>query len=377
MDKSSELERQMTPAGRITYAPDVEDRGRGQRADGVAAGGLRRSRSRDSLSIHSTRRRSVDPALVLPPQFRTLSFGIEEGKRRVPTKQEKKGKASPAEIEFSDVDYHTTPVPELLTRFECSRPTGLTAARAAQQLKTVGPNVPSPPPSQWARKTFTYLFGGFGAVLFIAAILVFVAWKPLGQPPAVANLALAIVLILVWIIQAAFSFWQDFSSGRVMDSITNMMPTECIVLRAGQQSHIPGKDVVPGDLLKITMGVKLPADVRFVEASPDARFDRSILTGETMPLLAAVDSTDENYLETACIGLAGTGCVSGNAWGLVVETGDRTVFGRIAKLTSAPKPGLTPLQKEILYFVAIICSIMLVMILVSTSNKQIMVEKLI
>lgn len=53
-----------------------------------------------------------------------------------------------------------------------------------------------------------YLFGGFGSILFIASILVFIAWKPLGQPPQVANLALAIVLAIVWVIQAAFSFYQ-------------------------------------------------------------------------------------------------------------------------------------------------------------------------
>lgn len=147
-----------------------------------------------------------------------------------------------------------------------------------------------------------------------------------------------------------------------MASITGMLPDQCVVLRDGQQVQIDGREVVPGDLLRITIGNRLPADVRFVEVSPDARFDRSILTGEPAPLLGSVDSTDDNYLETACIGLAGTHCVSGSAWGLVVETGDRTVFGRIAKLTSAPKPGLTPLQKEILIFVGIIVCLMLTMV---------------
>ena len=148
-----------------------------------------------------------------------------------------------------------------------------------------------------------------------------------------------------------------------MASITGMLPDHCIVVRDGVQKEIDGRDIVPGDLLRITIGSKLPADVRFVEVSSDARFDRSILTGETAPLLGSVQSTDDNYLETACIGMAGTHCVSGTAWGLVLETGDRTIFGRIAKLTSTPKQGLTPLQKEILYFVTIIVCLMLTMIL--------------
>ena len=224
--------------------------------------------------------------------------------------------------------------------------------------------MPSPPPSQWLRNTVGYLFGGFGSILFVASILVFIAWKPLGEPPAVANLALAIVLVIVWVAQASFSFWQDFSSSRVMASITGMLPAECVILRDGQQQQIDGRNIVPGDILRITVGSRLPADVRFVDISSDTRFDRSILTGESVPLLGSVRSTDDNYLETACIGMAGTHCVSGSAWGLVLETGDRTIFGRIAKLTSAPKQGMTPLQKEILYFVIIIVCLMVTMIVV-------------
>lgn len=86
--------------------------------------------------------------------------------------------------------------------------------------------------------------------------------------------------------------------------------------------------------------------------------------GESFPLTATVDSTDTNYLETKNIGLQGTHCVSGTCTGVVVATGNRTVFGRIAKLTNEPKTGLTTLEREIMNFVIIICSIMLVMIVV-------------
>lgn len=75
-------------------------------------------------------------------------------------------------------------------------------------------------------------------------------------------------------------------------------------------------------------------------------------------------TTDLNYLETKCIGLQGTHCISGSGIGVVVSTGDSTVFGKIAKLTNAPKTGLTLLEREVLNFVIIICSIMFVMILV-------------
>ena len=83
-----------------------------------------------------------------------------------------------------------------------------------------------------------------------------------------------------------------------------------------------------------------------------------------MPISTTVDSSDENYLETKCIGLQGTHCMSGTCLGVVVATGPRTVFGRIAKLANEPKQGLTTLEREVLNFVYIICSVMFTMIIV-------------
>lgn len=144
-----------------------------------------------------------------------------------------------------------------------------------------GKNAPSDPPTHRTREILGYFFKGFGPILLIAAILVFIAWRPLGNPPAPANLALAIVLLAVFFIQAAFNMWQDWSSSRVMASIKTMLPDHCLVVRDGQIVTLLAEQIVPGDILTIKAGNKLPADVRFVNVSSDARFDRSILTGET------------------------------------------------------------------------------------------------
>jgi len=139
----------------------------------------------------------------------------------------------------------------------------------------------SPPPSGLFGKIMGYFFGGFGSILLGAGILVFIAWRPLGNPPAVSNLALACVLIAVWLIQAAFNAWQDWSTSRVMASIGTMLPDQCIVIRSGSQASVSALDLVPGDIIVIKQGNKLPADVRFVEVSSDAMFDRAILTGRS------------------------------------------------------------------------------------------------
>jgi sodium/potassium-transporting ATPase subunit alpha len=144
-----------------------------------------------------------------------------------------------------------------------------------------------------------------------------------------------------------------------MASISGMLPDDCAVLRQGVRVETAAADLVPGDVLFIKSGNKLPADVRFVEVSSDAKFDRSILTGESQPVPGSLVHTDLNYLETHNIGMQGTHCISGSALGITVATGDKTVFGKIAKLTNSPKGGMTTLQKEILRFIIIICSLML------------------
>jgi sodium/potassium-transporting ATPase subunit alpha len=158
--------------------------------------------------------------------------------------------------------------------------------------------------------------------------------------------------------------FQDWSTSRVMSSIKDMLPEHCQVTRNGQLVDLTARDLVPGDLVAIRAGNKLPADLRFLDVSTDAKFDRSVLTGESVPVSATVNHTDTNYLETRNIGLQGTHCMIGSCTGVVVATGDKTVFGRIAKLTNEPKTKLTTMEKEILYFVAVIVAIMLVWIII-------------
>lgn len=88
------------------------------------------------------------------------------------------------------------------------------------------------------------------------------------------------VLLIVVALQAAFNAWQDFSTSRVMASITGMLPTNISVRRDGQEKVVSASNLVNGDIVLITMGIKVPADLRIIEASGDLKFDRAILTGE-------------------------------------------------------------------------------------------------
>ena len=103
----------------------------------------------------------------------------------------------------------------------------------------------------------------------------------MGNPnPQASNLALAVVLLVVVVLQTIFNAWQDFSTSRVMASIQEMLPDDVVVLRDGAETTLPAVALVPGDIVQLSLGQKVPADVKLIDVSGDLRFDRSVLTGE-------------------------------------------------------------------------------------------------
>lgn len=295
----------------------------------------------------------IDPSAKVPAEYRTLSIQLSQG-GLADTKDKREQKATK---ELKDLDWHRIDVDELLTRTNTSAQVGLDSAQVERRLKQHGKNVMSKPPKRLLRKIFGYVFGGFGTLLVACSILAFISWKPLGNPdPQTSNLALAIVLLVVVMIQACSNAWQDFSTSRIMDSIAGMLPDAVTAIRDGSHSSIQAPDLVQGDIVVISLGNKIAADLRLISCS-EAKFDRSVVTGEAEAIAGTVDMTDENYLETRNIALAGTSCVSGSAIGVVVATGDNTVFGRIAAMTNRPKTGLTTLEREVRFFVLTIAAI--------------------
>jgi magnesium-transporting ATPase (P-type) len=183
---------------------------------------------------------------------------------------------------LAGLEWHTLEVQELCRRLSVDTNQGLSDDQVKRRIAEHGRNKMTKPPSGMFGRVMAYFFGGFGSILMVASILVFISWRPLGHPPAIANLALACVLVAVWLIQAVFNAWQDWSTSRVMASIGTMLPDQCIVIRNGSQLSISALDLVPGDIIVIKQGNKLPADVRLVEVSSDAMFDRAILTGKQL-----------------------------------------------------------------------------------------------
>jgi sodium/potassium-transporting ATPase subunit alpha len=118
--------------------------------------------------------------------------------------------------------------------------------------------------------------------------------------------------------------------------------------------------LVPGDLVVLEFGKRIPADVRITE-SQEMKVDNSSLTGESLLLLRTPNCTNrENPLETKNLAFFGTLCKEGSGKGIVLFTGDNTVIGQIAGLASSAVSDISPLRKELNRYIAIILSIALV-----------------
>ncbi|BGO93948.1 hypothetical protein NBRC10512v2_006268 [Rhodotorula toruloides] len=265
---------------------------------------------------------------------------------------------------FSRLDHHTVSPPEVCQRFNVAPELGLDSSAASKRLQRNGKNVLAKRKSDWWKKVLRYVFGDFCAILWIGVIIFFISWRPLGNPPAPYNLALAIVVLIVIFSQAIFSALQDWSAQKVMDSIMSLLPENAVVLRDGQPREIPSSDLVVGDVVILSTGQKVPADMRIIKASNDLKFDRAVLTGESEEVAGAVTTDEQNFLEARNIALLGTHVCNGTATAVVVLTGASTVMGRINMLTRSGAEERTTLQKEITRFVKIICGLTVTLVVI-------------
>lgn len=175
-------------------------------------------------------------------------------------------------------------------------------------------------------------------LLWAASILAFISGTP--------QLGLAIIAVII--INAIFSFWQEYQAEKAIEALKRILPTTAKVIRDGKESEILSSQLVPGDIMILEEGDNISADARLVEAF-QMKVDSSTLTGESKPVwkVAEVEEGDENPVEVHNLVFAGTSVVSGSGRAVVFATGVHTEFNKIAALTQEVKDKLSPLQKEL------------------------------
>jgi sodium/potassium-transporting ATPase subunit alpha len=190
-------------------------------------------------------------------------------------------------------------------------------------------------------------------LLWIAAALCFLSEY---LHPGEGMLSLGIAIIGVIFINAIFTFVQEYRAEKAVEALKKLLPFNVKVVRDGSVREIPAREVLPGDFFLLSEGDKIPADARLINENR-LMVNNAPLTGESRSRPCSSKPFDGDFLDSPNIVFAGTHVVSGSGKAVVYATGMSTEFGKIAQLTSAVEPGLSPLQKEILKVTKVIAII--------------------
>ncbi|BBO25776.1 carbonate dehydratase [Alteromonas sp. I4] len=261
----------------------------------------------------------------------------------------------------TNASYHAQSGDEVLQALS-SRSSGLTDDEVSARLQQYGPNkLPQAPQPG----TFTRFIKQFANLLVIVLIVAGVLTALL------QHWIDTFVIFGVVIVNAIIGVIQEGKAEKAMDSIRNMLALKAAVIRNGKRRTLEGDSLVPGDIVLLEAGDKVPADLRLLR-SHGLAIQESLLTGESLPVekhTKAV-SEDAGLGDRECLAFSGTSVTAGQGMGVVIATGATTEIGRIGGLLSDVQKLTTPLveQMDVLakWITGIILAIAVVLLLVGT-----------
>jgi calcium-translocating P-type ATPase len=238
--------------------------------------------------------------------------------------------------------WHAMSQAEVVHRLATNSEKGLTLSEASARLQKYGPNRL---PEGKKRSPFARFFSHFNNVLVYVLIaagftkLMMSVWIDAG------------IIFAVVVLNALLGFIQEGKAEKALDSIRNMLSSEARTMRGGEARMIPAEQLVPGDVVLLESGDKIPADLRLIDAK-NFRTEEAALTGESVPTEKTVDPVSVNATvgDRKSMTFAGTMVVSGRATGVVVATGSETELGRINQLLAEVSALETPLLRQIKTF---------------------------
>ncbi|VDK50044.1 unnamed protein product [Anisakis simplex] len=260
---------------------------------------------------------------------------------------------------FSTFKEHRLTIAELAELYRSSRVNvespssskGLAGQEAEQRLEKDGPNALAPPAEISNLKLFLRQFVNLFWILLIGAAILSMVTFFLDRT-VVINLYVAIVLILIVIIMCVVTFFEEKKAINVVKAFTNLLPTKCNVVRDSQQIVIDTEKIVVGDIVIVKCGSRVPADVRIIHCS-NLKLEASSITGEAEPIDFQSEPVAEHIdvFESANVAFNGSFCVDGEGVGIAIRTGQNTILGQIASLTTNQIQQKSSLEIEINRFV--------------------------
>lgn len=215
---------------------------------------------------------------------------------------------------------------------------GLSQQEAETRIKTHGPNRLPEGPKQSAVRRFLLQFHN---------ILIYVLLGSAAVTALLDHLPDTLVILAVVIVNAVIGFIQEGKAEKAMDAIRHMLAPRAHVLRDGERRSVEGETVVPGDIVLLEPGDKVPADLRLFSAH-SLSIQEAILTGESVPVEKHIEpvASDASLGDRSCIAFSGTLVAAGQGKGIVVATGAATEIGRISGLLRTVEEMTTPLVQQ-------------------------------
>ena len=233
--------------------------------------------------------------------------------------------------------FHTKTVPEILSDLEVGE-TGLSSTEARERLEEYGPNAITVKGEPLWRKIIEPFANILMGVLLLAALISL--WHH-----AVVD---AVIIGIIMLVSAIIYYVQRFSTERILRALQKRDPQQVHVLRENRDIMAAAETIVPGDIIILREGEKIPADARLITTN-SLRVDESQLTGESLPIDKKTSQLTEDceIYERSNMVYQGSFVIGGEATAVVVATGDSTEFGRIAALSSAENVTASPVQVKI------------------------------
>lgn len=243
-------------------------------------------------------------------------------------------------------DWHTIPLDEIFQQLQTS-PQGLTQATAQQRWQQLGPNqLPQSPPVSLGQVLWRQLCSPLIYILALAALVSYLVgdWQDAG------------FILAVLVINALIGGYQEWRAEQSSRALQQLLKTGATVVRDGEVYEVDATDLVPGDLVWLESGNRVPADLRLIY-SHNLEVDESLLTGESLTVLKAVDwqgSPHSALSDRLNMAYAGSIVVRGRGRGLVVRTGAATTMGQLALDMIVSVGGQPPLLKRMARFSQVI-----------------------
>jgi Ca2+-transporting ATPase len=215
---------------------------------------------------------------------------------------------------------------------------GLSEEEAGRRLQKYGLNELK---KEKEKSRFMMFLNQFRSVLVIILIAATVFSALIGQ-----IIDAAAILVIV-VLNALFGFVQEYKAEKTIEALRKLTTPGAVVIRDGKAKKIPSNKLVPGDVVVLEDGSKIPADIRITELV-GLQIDESSITGESAPVTKAIKTVRTNVLaERKNIAFMGTLVTYGRGEGVVVETGMTTEMGRIAHIIQEKEKEITPLQEKL------------------------------